>query len=115
MAGLVAGFVSNSWGAVPVGLIIAGIIILGLWLLFVSTAPDSFWGKRSTQAGTNALAATLSMLVILGLINFLGVRRALRVDLTENQLFTLAPQSQRVVANLQQPVKIWVFESNPNP
>jgi ABC-type uncharacterized transport system involved in gliding motility auxiliary subunit len=72
-------------------------------------------GRRSTQVGTNAIIATLAMLVILGLINFLGVRYAQRVDLTENQLFTLSPLSQRVVRNLQQPVKVWLFDPKPNP
>ncbi|MBD2741455.1 Gldg family protein [Coleofasciculus sp. FACHB-1120] len=113
--GLVAGLVSSSWGAVPVGLIVAGIVIIGLWLLSLGGSPNGFWGRRSTQAGTNALAATLAVVVILGLINFLGVRRVVRVDLTENQLFTLAPQSQQLVQNLSQPVKLWVFEENPNP
>ncbi|MFE1744550.1 GldG family protein [Coleofasciculus sp. H7-2] len=115
ITGLVAGLVSSSWGAVPVGLIVAGIVIIGLWLLSLGGSPNGFWGRRSTQAGTNALAATLAVVVILGLINFLGVRRAVRVDLTENQLFTLAPQSQQLVQNLSQPVKVWVFEENPNP
>jgi ABC-type uncharacterized transport system involved in gliding motility auxiliary subunit len=115
ITGLVAGLVSSSWGAVPVGLIVAGIVIIGLWLLSLGGSPGGFWGRRSTQAGTNALAATLAVVVILGLINFLGVRRAVRVDLTENQLFTLAPQSQQLVQNLSQPVKLWVFEENPNP
>ncbi|MEP0752203.1 Gldg family protein [Trichocoleus sp. Lan] len=115
ITGLVAGLVSSSWGSVPVGLIVAGIVIIGLWLLSLGGSPNGFWGRRSTQAGTNALAATLAVLVILGLINFLGVRRVVRVDLTENQLFTLAPQSQQLVQNLSQPVKLWVFEENPNP
>ncbi|MCS6813181.1 MAG: Gldg family protein, partial [Cyanobacteria bacterium] len=52
---------------------------------------------------------TLSVLLILGIINFLGARYAARLDLTDNQLFTLSPQTQQVVKALKQPVKIWVF------
>jgi len=113
--GITARVVSGNWSPVPLGLLIAGIVIVGLWVLFLGSLAPGFWGRRSTQVGTNAIIATLAMLVILGLINFLGVRYGQRVDLTENQLFTLSPLSQRVVKNLQQQVKVWVFDPKPNP
>ena len=112
--GLSAGVVSGNWEPVPLGLVIAGIVTIGLWLLF-QARESNWWGRRSTQAGTNALVATLSVLVILGLINFLAVRYPYRVDFTETQLFTLAPQSRQLVRNLQQPVKVWVFNRDQNP
>jgi ABC-type uncharacterized transport system involved in gliding motility auxiliary subunit len=37
------------------------------------------------------------------------------VDFTETQLFTLAPQSRQLVRNLQEPVKVWVFDGNQDP
>jgi ABC-type uncharacterized transport system involved in gliding motility auxiliary subunit len=113
--GISARIVSGNWSPVALGLLIAGAVIIGLWLLFLGSLAPGFWGRRSTQAGTNAFIATLSVLIILGLVNFLAVRYPLRVDLTENQLFTLSPLSQQVVKNLQQPVKVWVFNPNPNP
>jgi ABC-type uncharacterized transport system involved in gliding motility auxiliary subunit len=76
---------------------------------------SQWWNRRSTQAGTNALVATLAVLVILGLVNFLGNRYQVRADLTEGQLFTLSPQSQQLVQNLKQPVKVWVFDVTQNP
>ncbi len=115
IVGLTSGVVSDSWIPIPLGLIIAGIVIVGLWLIFASSSEQGFWGKRSTQVGTNALLATIAMLVILGLINLLGVRYATRIDLTENKLFTLSPQSQEVVKKLQQPIKVWLFERDANP
>lgn len=111
--GLSAALVSGSWSSVPLALLIAGIVFSGLWLLF-QARETNWWGRRSTQAGTNAIAATLAVLVILGLINFLATRYPVRVDLTETKLFTLAPQSQRLVQNLQQPVKVWIFDRNQN-
>ncbi len=114
LMGITAGLVSNSWGVVPSGLLIAAIVSSSLWLLFYS--PRSSWlSKRSTQSGTNALLATLSVFAILGLINFLAVRYPTRVDLTETGLYTLAPQSRQLVKSLQQPVKVWVFERDPRP
>ncbi|MBD1995716.1 Gldg family protein [Leptolyngbya sp. FACHB-541] len=113
--GLSAGVVAGSWGPLPLALIMAGVIISVIWLFSEPTVLKGFLGSRSTQAGTNALAATLAVLVILGLINFLGVRYSKQVDLTENQLFTLSPQTQEVLQNLEQPVKVWVFAITPNP
>lgn len=113
--GLVAGFVAGSWSGVPSALIISGFVIFTLWLLFEGYTQPGFWGKRSTQVGTNALISTLAVLVILGLINFLAVRLNVRADLTENQIFTLAPQSQELVRQLPQPVKVVIFSPQPNP
>ena len=114
--GLSAGVVSRTWQPLPLGLIIAGVVMIGLWLLLRGyfqprdSRKSPYWSRRSTQAGTNAIAATLSVLLILGLINFLAVRDALRFDLTENQQFTLSPQTQTLVSNLEQPVKVWIFD-----
>lgn len=114
LMGVSAGLVSGNWEPVPLGLVIAGIVLIGLWLLF-QARESNWWGRRSTQTGTNALLATLAVLVILGLVNFLAVRYPVRVDFTETQLFTLAPQSRQLVRNLQAPVKVWVFDRDQNP
>ncbi|MBD2445693.1 Gldg family protein [Nostoc sp. FACHB-152] len=113
IAGVTAGLVAGSWGLIPLALIISGTVIIILWIVWQSQR-NNWWGRRSTQAGTNALIATLSVILILGLINFLGSRYHVRADLTETQLFTLAPQSQAIVRGLQQPVKLWIFSPNPN-
>jgi ABC-type uncharacterized transport system involved in gliding motility auxiliary subunit len=114
LMGIGARVVSGSWSPLALGLLIAGMVLIGLWLVFLGSFAPGFWGRRSTQVGTNAFIATLSVLVILALINFLAVRSGVRVDLTENQLFTLSPLSQRVVENLDQPLNVWVFNPNPN-
>ncbi|WP_445630076.1 GldG family protein [Nostoc sp. DSM 114167] len=112
--GLTAGLVSDQWGLIPLVFLITGIVISGLGIIWQSYQ-SNWWNRRSTQAGTNALVATLAILAILGLINFLGTRYHLRADLTEAQLFTLAPQSRELVRVLPQPVKVWVFDINQNP
>jgi ABC-type uncharacterized transport system involved in gliding motility auxiliary subunit len=117
--GLTAGVVANSWGAVPLGLVLAGIVVLVVMLALEGSIQEGsiqgFFGRRSTQVGTNALIATIAVLVILGLVNVLAIRYSSRLDLTENKIFTLAPQSQQVVHELRQPVKIWIFDLMPNP
>ena len=117
--GLTAATVSGTWLPIPLAIIIVGALLTIAWL-FTLDSQDSnsqvptFWGRRSTQTSTNAVMATASVLLILALINFLGVRYSTRADLTENQLFTLSPQSQQVVRDLNQPVKVWIFDKTPN-
>src|SRR4028118_2368356 len=113
-AGVTAALVSGVWEPLTIGLVIAGTVAIALWLLYLSYE-QSFWGQRSTQASTNALIATLAVFVILGVINFIAVRYPVRIDLTESQKFTLAPQTQQILRNLQQTVKVWVFDPTQNP
>ena len=110
-AGLVSGGLTG-WQLLPAGLLVLG---LGLLLVGLSFSGGAFWQQRSTQAGTNAALAVGAMVVILGLVNFLGVRYANRLDLTENQIFTLAPATQQIATTLDQPVKVVVFDGAPNP
>ncbi|MFM7438878.1 MAG: ABC transporter, partial [Snowella sp.] len=114
IAGLVAGFLSKTWSPLYVGLLIGGSLLLLVWLIYLFISAQGFWQRRSTQAGTNALISTLSLVAILGLINFLVVRYSHPIDLTENQLFTLSTQSQEIVERLQQPVKVIIFDRQPN-
>lgn len=115
IAGISAGIVAGAWSAIPVGMIITGLVIVGLWILFVPLQ-SGFFGQRSTQASTNALISTIAVLVILGLLNFLAVRYSNRVDLTESGAFTLSPETQQVLQELPAPgVKAYVFSGDPNP
>ncbi|MTJ07778.1 MULTISPECIES: Gldg family protein [unclassified Anabaena] len=113
VAGLTVGLISEKWGTIPLLLLITGLVICCLWVLGKSQK-SKWWQKRSTQSGTNAVIATLSVLVILGFINFLGSRYHLRLDLTDTQLFTLSPQSKELVSNLPQPMKVWLFSREQN-
>jgi ABC-type uncharacterized transport system involved in gliding motility auxiliary subunit len=114
VAGLTSGLVAEKWGAISLGLLSTGVVIIAVWVIWQSQQ-SQWWRQRSTLAGTNALIATLAVLAILGLINFLGTRYHLRVDLTETQLFTLAPQSRELVKALPQSVKVWVFDTTQHP
>ena len=112
--GLSSGYVLLEWGPIPVGFIIAGIVCFLLWLIFQDRSGSGFWGKRSTEAGANAFISTIAILIILGLINFFGVRYSYQIDLTENQQFSLAPNTQQVVRNLPSQVKVLVFTQTPD-
>jgi len=111
IVGFVAGYVAGQWIPIPVGIIIAGGVVSLVGLIFVTR---KFWQQRSTQMGVNALVAIVAFVTIIGLLNFLGVRYGKTIDLTENNLYTLAPQSQQLVDNLEQPLTVVVFEYPPS-
>lgn len=113
-AGLVAGGLSG-WTLLPTALLVLGIGLLLLGLSFSGQTAGAFWQQRSTQAGTNAVVATIAVLVILGLLNFLAVQNSARFDLTETQLFTLAPASKSITRSLEEPVRIVIFDPAQNP
>jgi len=115
LAGITAGLVAGSWGAIAIGLVGAGVGLMVLWLLSQGGDVRSFWSRRSTQVSTNAVLSAIAVLAIFCLANFLAVRYNSRVDLTENRIFTLAPQSQEVTKDLREPVKVWLFETTPDP
>ncbi len=119
IAGVSAGLVAT-FSAIPIAMVSVGVVIIGGWLVVQSLQPapvdtPGFWDRRSTQSGTNAIVATMAMILLLGMVNFLGTRYSTRIDLTEAQLYTLYPQSQEVVKNLKQPVKAWVFFTSKDP
>ncbi|WGT67150.1 GldG family protein [cyanobacterium endosymbiont of Epithemia clementina EcSB] len=115
VAGLIAESMTKSGSILYVSLIITGSVFLIIWLSYLLIARRSFWQRRSSQAGTNALVSTFSLIIILGIINFLAVRYLTPIDLTENRLFTISSQTQNVVKNIDEPVKVWLFVKAPNP
>jgi ABC-type uncharacterized transport system involved in gliding motility auxiliary subunit len=110
IAGLVIGILTNLWATEAISLLVSGLLAIFLWLLLFAGGKNSFWEKRTTQEGANALIATAAVITILCLANFLGNRYSYRADFTDNQLYTLAPETQEVVRNLGQPLQVYIFD-----
>lgn len=115
-AGLVVGTL-NGWTLIAVALLMIGLMLMATSLAGgdFNVFSTQFWQKRSTQEGTNAAVAVLSVLLILGLVNFVGARYDHRIDFTDGQLLTLSPATQTVVKELAQPTKVVIFDIGPNP
>lgn len=115
VVGLSVGIISGTWGTLALGLVMAGLALLSLWLLLSLSLRQGFWSRRSTQVSTNALISILAFCTILGLLNWVALRYPTRLDVTEKQFLSLAPQSQQVLRNLRQPVSVTVFDAQPEP
>ncbi len=68
-----------------------------------------FFSTRSALHGTNAIILTSVFLGILIFTNLLVHRHKHRFDFTEGNLFTLAPQTKKFIANLPREVKLTAF------
>ncbi len=115
---ITAGLVVSSlaaWQPVAIALMLLGVGLLLLGLSFSGQTAGAFWQQRSTQVGTNAVIATIAIVAILGLLNFLAVEYSARLDLTETKLFTLAPATEQITKALDRPVRVVIFDSVRNP
>lgn len=94
-----------------------GAALLSLVLFFVLhfETVKAFSGRRSTKMGLNSVLMILLFSGILVIVNFLASRHSVRWDLSENQNFTLAPQTYRVLRTLPRDVKITVFTREKDP
>ncbi|MEO1467224.1 MAG: Gldg family protein, partial [Cyanobacteria bacterium J06633_1] len=113
IAGIVAATIAGSWSTAPVLLLLLGLglLLLQLWRW---GHKNQFWQQRSTKQGIGAIAKTAIVLLMVGTINWAGVSYGKRWDFTENQAFTLSEQSQTIVASLERPLEVLIFDRNTN-
>ncbi len=65
--------------------------------------------QRSTKFGVNSLLMVIIFVAILSIINFILARHEVRFDLSDARAFSLSPQTERILENLQNDVKITGF------
>ena len=65
--------------------------------------------KRSTLGGGTLLALALLFIGLTVLCNY--ALRGWRLDLTQNRLYTTAPGTDRVLANIKEPINLYFFFS----
>jgi len=88
-------------------------LIIFFFVHFMSL--KDFSSRRSTRMGANSLLMILLFIGILAIVNFLAARHSIRWDLSENQNFSLAPQTHRVLRSLAREVNITVFNREKDP
>ena len=66
--------------------------------------------RRSTL-GTGAIAVLGVLFVALTVLSA-NLLRGLRLDLTQNRLYTIAPGTQKIVSGLKEPVNLYLFMSS---
>lgn len=107
--------VIHEFTAVVQILIAVGVALLVYWAIGSLGTIRAAATSRTTRYGSNTLLAVLAFFIVLGLLNFLSTRYSTRWDLTRTQQFTLAPQTDQILNQIQQPVKITAFYTSNDP
>lgn len=95
-------------------LLIAGAALLVAGIAVGFRGIVGFFSRRSSQLGTNAVILTIAVIAILVVANYFGSQYHKSFDLTADQLYTLSPQTQKIVRNLKEDVNIVRFAKTPN-
>ena len=115
IGGMVAYSLRPDWlWAVTISEGLALACLVSFFVLHFDTV-KAFSGRRSTKMGLNSLLMVVFFTSILVIVNFLAARHSVRWDLSENQNYTLAPQTYRVLRTLPREVKITVFTREKDP
>jgi ABC-type uncharacterized transport system involved in gliding motility auxiliary subunit len=88
-----------------------GLVLVGL-ALFAILDPERVrvaLTGRQARYGSNALVMSLAFLGVLSVVNYLFYKTPKRWDLTENQQYTLAPETIETLESLPQPVEALAF------
>ena len=104
-------------GAVLLGLgdvitfvnLVAGVLLLIAYLAFGFEEFRGLLGQRSTRYGASAALYTVLFVVLIAGANYISSRHHHRWDVTEAGIYTLAPQSKKVVESLKDELSMTAF------
>jgi len=97
-----------------ISLISGGVLVLISFILFIIDQ-RSFFTRRSTKYGINAILVIIIFFGIIILINFLSTRHKKVWDLTSNKYYSLSDQSLKVLGGLEQDIQILAFDRKEAP
>ncbi|MCP4725944.1 MAG: GldG family protein [bacterium] len=95
-------------------LLLTGLVIIAAWCFFNIEMIKASLKARFAQHLSNAIIASLLVLAILTMVNFVGSKRNYRHDFTEAKINTISPQTTRILENLEEEVAITSFFKSAN-
>ena len=108
--GVIAGFITGDWTSLYVLVhVILGSMMLALYLFTQVDSLKESVGSRKAKHGTNSIVYTVVTLAVVAVVNYLAVQHPTRYDVTEQSMFSLAPQSAQLAGNLDSPVEARAF------
>ena len=88
---------------------LTGLVAVLVALVSSKGSIKTFLGERSTKYGASAAVYSLLFIAILILVNYLSTRHHHRFDLTEANIYSLSPQSENVLRQLDKKLEIDAF------
>lgn len=108
--GVIAGLITGTWTSLYVlAHLILGSMMLGLYLFtHIDTLRDSM-GGRQAKYGTNAVIYTFLTIGVIVAVNYVAAQREWRWDVTEDGIFSLAPQTTQLLEGLSEEILVTGF------
>jgi len=101
--------ITNIWDTINWITIVLGLAGIGYFVFDYYKNREKEISKRSVQYGSNIVAQIVIVIGIVALLAFISTRQHLRSDWTENKLYSLADQTEKVISGLDKDVKIIAF------
>ena len=101
--------IMNIWGILNWITAIFGLIGVGYFVFDYYKNREKEFSKRNLQYGSNVILQIIIVIGIVALLAFLTTRQHLRTDWTENKLYSLADQSEKIISGLNKDVKVIAF------
>jgi ABC-type uncharacterized transport system involved in gliding motility auxiliary subunit len=89
--------------------LVLGVLAIVLWTTSSRETFGTLMGHRATRYGANAVVYSMGFIALLVAINYLLALHHRRFDLTAERVFSLSPQSAKVVRTLKQPLQLYGF------
>ncbi len=109
VTGVIVYAITGEMGTLPVVLIWIGLLSLLLFFYIYFPEIREFIAKRSTLLALNTAIMTLVFMAIIVLIGIMSIKFKLRVDLTENNRYTLSSQTVKILKSLDHDVDVIAF------
>ncbi|MBI2059855.1 MAG: GldG family protein [Nitrospirae bacterium] len=109
IAAAVAMIMTDEFGTVPTALAIAGLVSLLVALFAYFDLVKNVLSAKGTRYAGGAGFFLLIVLGVMVAINYIGVKRSWRVDLTETKLYSLTDKTVKLVGGLKRDIKVTAF------
>ena len=114
--GLVDYFIAAGFRFFVLANLVGGVFAIVSWLVSGRQSIGAIAGGRAARYGANAALYSIAFVGILVALNYLSTVYHQRIDLTEEKVFSLSPQSLQIVKSLDKPLKLYgFFEGGQNP
>ena len=109
VAGGITYAITGEMGTLPLALIWIGLLLLLLFFYIYFPEIREFITKRSTKYAFNTAIMTAVFIVIIGLIAGMSVKYKVRVDLTQDNRYTLSAHTVKILKSLKDDVEAIAF------
>ena len=109
LIGLLGWLWQGALSPIVIGALIFGLVGMLLWAFMTPQEFRNFITGRQVRYGTGAVFATLLVIGIVALVYIILQRSALTLDMTQARRFTLSSESERILANVNRPIRITGF------